>query len=89
MNEIEYSRYDETKNAIWGMEFDETRKVPTSNPNHVITENYLTSADGNTYTVLATMSNQAHAVLSGSSYAAWDFLKQFSRNEDGSITITE
>lgn len=89
MNEIEYPGYDETKNAIWGMEFDETRKVPTSNPNHVITENYLTSADGNTYTVLATMSNQAHAVLSGSSYAAWDFLKQFSRNEDGSITITE
>ena len=28
MNEIEYPGYDETKNAIWGMEFDETRKLP-------------------------------------------------------------
>ena len=89
MNEIAYPGYDENKNAIWGMEFTKTRKVATENPNHVITENYVVSADGNTYTVLATMSNQAHAVLSGSSYAAWDFLKQFSRNTDGTISIAK
>lgn len=87
MNDAEYPGYDESKNEFWGMQFSKTRKVLTKNSNHVITENYVVSADGNTYTVLGTVSNQAHAVLAGSSYAAWDFLKHFSRNADGTINI--
>ena len=89
MNKIEYPGYDAKADPVWGMEFTETIEKATANPVHTITENYMTSQDGNTYTVFATMSNQAHAVLAGSSYAAWDFLKQFSRNEDGSITVSE
>lgn len=89
MNKIEYPGYDAKADPVWGMEFTETIEKATANPVHTITENYMASQDGNTYTVFATMSNQAHAVLAGSSYAAWDFLKQFSRNEDGSITVSE
>lgn len=90
MNRIAYKGYDEALDPIWGMEFDHTEKVDTTgNGLHVVTENYLKSGDGNTYTVLASMSNQAHAVLAGSARSAWNFLKQFSRNEDGTISITK
>lgn len=90
MNQIAYKGYDEALDPIWGMEFDHTEKVDTTgNGLHVVTENYLKSGDGNTYTVLASMSNQAHAVLAGSARSAWNFLKQFSRNEDGTISITK
>lgn len=89
MNKVEYTGYDEKLNQLWGMEFDSTVEVPTANGLHVDTENYKKSEDGNTYTALVSMSNQAHAVLAGNSYNAWDFLKQFSRNEDGTISIAE
>ena len=47
------------------------------------------SEDGKYYTSLASASNQSHEVYARNSWAAWDFLSQFSRNEDGSIEINE
>jgi len=38
-------------------------------------------------TALASSGNMSHEVYARNSWAAWDFLSQFSRNEDGSITI--
>ena len=89
MNHVEYTGYDETLDPVWGMEFDGTEQISTANGLHVVTENFKKSEDGNIYTALCTMSNQAHATLAGSTYAAWDFLKQFSRNEDGTISIDQ
>lgn len=89
MNHVPYEGYDESLDPIWGMAFDDTKKVDTTGDGlHVVTENYRKSADGNAYTVLASMSNQAHAVLAGSARSAWDFLKQFSRNADGTVSIS-
>ena len=33
-------------------------------------------------------SNQSHEVYARNSWAAWDFLSQFSRNEDGTISVS-
>lgn len=50
--------------------------------------NYYKSTDGNIYTVLCDVENQSHEEYAANAYAAWDFLKQFSRNADGSISIS-
>lgn len=45
------------------------------------------SQDEKYYTAMASASNQSHEVYARNSWAAWDFLSQFSRNEDGSILV--
>lgn len=45
------------------------------------------SADGNVYTWLAVNKNRAHTVTNNDAWTVWEYMKQFSRNPDGSISI--
>lgn len=80
--------YDAAANKWWGAKPYMTKRIK----NEVFADcylnlNYYQSADGNIYTVLCNVENQSHEEYAANAYAAWDFLKQFSRKADGSILI--
>lgn len=80
--------YDASANKWWGAKPYVTKRIK----NEVFKDcylnlNYYKSTDGNIYTVLCNVENQSHEEYAANAYAAWDFLKQFSRNADGSIQV--
>ena len=80
--------FDKTVNK-WGVAPDLSYSVTDTKTfkNSVLTVNLFQSEDGNYYTALANSSNQSHELFARNAWAAWDFLSQFSRNTDGSITV--
>ena len=75
---------------IWGISGDLTYNVTdTTFTDSTMTVNLFASSDGKYYTAFALAGNQSHEVYARNSWAAYDFLSQFSRNEDGSITISD
>ena len=77
-------------NLWWGVNGDINYAV-TDNvyfTNSTLNIHLFQSADGKYYTALADATNMSHEVYGRNSWAAWDFLSQFSRNEDGSISIS-
>lgn len=85
---VDYT-YNEAANDCWGINGDLSYKVTDNKifTNSTLTVNLFKSEDGIYYTAMADASNQSHEVYGRNSWAAWDFLKQFSRNADGSIEI--
>lgn len=88
-NKIGSYTYDESVNLWWGVNGDITYQVTdkVTFTDSTLNVNLFASEDGKYYTALADATNQSHEVYARNSWAAWDFLKQFSRNEDGSISI--
>lgn len=89
MNQVTDSySYDASENEWWGIKPDliETYDNPTM-IGSVLTVTKYESEDGNIYTALGSSSLKLHEVFAYDNRVAWDFLKQFSRNEDGSISI--
>lgn len=90
-NVVQNYSYNDNVNHWWGVNGDivyqVTNKVAFTDS--TLTVNLFQSNDGKYYTVLADASNQSHEVYARNSWAAWDFLSQFSRNSDGSISIEE
>lgn len=86
---IQKYSYNANVNLWWGINggivYQVTDKVAFKDS--TLNVNLFRSADGRYYTALADASNQSHEVYARNSWAAWDFLSQFSRNEDGSISI--
>lgn len=78
-------------NPVWGIDGDMVYQVTDKKAflDSTLTVNMFQSEDGKYYTALASASNQSHEVYARNSWAAWDFLSQFSRNEDGTIKISE
>jgi poly(3-hydroxybutyrate) depolymerase len=80
--------FDKNADPVWGIKADKTYKVQSRLYSHVVTTvNLYNSTDGNCYTALAVNSNTGHIVIGESCRAAWDFIKHFTRNADGTITI--
>lgn len=88
-NKIGAYTYDAEVNLWWGVNGDITYQVTdkVTFTDSTLNVNLFKSADGRYYTALADATNQSHEVYARNSWAAWDFLKQFSRNADGSIVI--
>lgn len=83
--------YDAETNLFWGVNGDMSYQVTdkVAFKDSTLTVNLLASEDGRYYTALASSSNQSHEVYARNSWAAWDFLKQFSRAADGSVVIAD
>ena len=83
--------YDAATNLFWGVNGDLVYQVTdkVAFKDSVLTVNLFASEDGKYYTALASSSNQSHEVYARNSWAAWDFLKQFSRAADGSVIIED
>ena len=81
-------KFDANANKIWGIKPDETEKIPnTTFKDSVLTINKYKSDDGKFYTELCSVSGQVHEVFAADCWSAWDFMSQFSRNADGTISI--
>jgi poly(3-hydroxybutyrate) depolymerase len=74
-------------NPYWGIDFDDVETIAASKGRSVYTVNSLRSADGMVYTKLVNTSFLNHNNTLDQAPIAWEFMKQFSRNEDGSISI--
>ncbi len=81
--------YDEAENLWWGMNGDIVYQVTdkVAFKDSTLNVHLFQSEDGRYYTALADATNMSHEVYARNSWAAWDFLKQFSRAADGSIVI--
>lgn len=81
--------YDAEENLWWGMNGDITYQVTDriAFKDSTLNVHLFRSEDGNYYTALADATNMSHEVYGRNSWAAWDFLKQFSRAADGSIVV--
>ena len=91
INDVRGGTYEYDASAVnpfWGIDFDSVETLPATNGTSVASINYLESADGNVYTALVNSTNLNHSSFPEYTPIAWDFMKQFSRNADGSLTIT-
>ena len=89
--DVDLADKDQWENPAWGINGDIMYTVTDQEDftNSVMTVNLFQSEDGKYYTALADSSVQGHEILSRNNWAAWDFLSQFSRNPDGTISINE
>ncbi|MFE5407611.1 alpha/beta hydrolase family esterase [Microbacterium sp. NPDC056569] len=90
MNEVRGGSYAYDTNgssARWGLTPDAVETVDAENGDAIFTVNSVESADGVVYTKLVNVSKTGHFVWKDEAPLAWEFFKQFSRNEDGSISI--
>lgn len=89
--DVTFEGAEEWENSIWGINGDITYDVTDQKAftDSTLKVELFKSDDGKYYTALASASNQSHEVYARNSWAAWDFLSQFSRAEDGSIVIGE
>lgn len=88
--EVEFADAESWENKTWGIDGDLTYDVTdTVFTDSTLTVSMFRSEDGKYYTALALASNQAHEIYARNSWAAWDFMSQFSRNADGSISIAD
>ena len=86
--DVDFEQKDSWENPIWGISGELSYGITDT----VFTDSTLAvelfpSEDGKYYTAFTSASNQSHEVYARNSWAAWDFLSQFSRSEDGSIVI--
>ncbi len=81
--------YDAETNLFWGVNGDLVYQVTdkVAFKDSTLTVNLFKSEDGRYYTALSSSGNMSHEVYARNSWAAWDFLKQFSRAADGSVVI--
>lgn len=78
--------YDENaQNTFYGIDAEDTEEIAGSTGSSVMTVSRLKSEDGNVYTVLVHTSAMGHTIFVDYPDLSWDFLKNFSRAEDGSI----
>ncbi|MCD8155539.1 MAG: hypothetical protein LUF78_12815 [Clostridiales bacterium] len=81
--------FDETA-GTWGIAPDNTYTVTAEDlPDLNIEVSEFSSEDGNILTAFASASSAGHEPLRSATADAWSFVSKFSRNEDGSISITE
>jgi len=92
LNAIGEYTYDADAGA-WGAKPDSTYSVsyifPDDGSAQELVVNGFESSDGNTYTLLGINKNRAHTVTSTDVPVVWNFLKQFRRNADGTISIVK
>ena len=82
---------DNWANKVWGISGDLTYEVTDQKAflDSTLEVNLFASENGKYYTAFTDATNQSHEVYARNSWAAWDFLSQFSRNADGSISIAD
>lgn len=88
MNGVGYPGFD-SKYGIWGIKADTMKTITSTTGANKLSISIINSKDGNAYTALNAVSNQMYTVLQDNTYAAWDFLKKFSRNADETISVAK
>lgn len=82
--------YDEKIGGYWGYRFDLTESLRLPEERGVMhIHSIISKDDGVVYTKLVDAYQLGHNVLPSSAWEMWDFLAQFSRNADGTLTVNE
>lgn len=82
--DVKFEDKENWENKIWGISGDKIEVVHDDSRNSDLTMNYFKSADGEFYTVFASVSGQGHECRYHSCEYAWKFISQFKR-VDGKI----
>ena len=86
--ELSVGSRSQWQDSIYGYKGDIVEELTDeSHPESVTTIRYYRSDDGNIYTALCSVSRHAHEIRLFTCQKAWEFMKQFRRNADGSISI--
>ena len=86
--EMSIANKTEWEDSVYGYQGDIVEEfTDDANPKSVTTIRYYRSADGNIYTALCSISAHQHEIRPFTCRKAWEFMKQFCRNEDGIIVI--
>lgn len=87
---VSFDNQDSWTNQFWGIDGDLSYDITdTTFKDSTMSVELFASSDGKYYSAFALAGNQSHEVYARNSWAAYDFLSQFSRNEDGGITISD
>ncbi len=83
--------YDEAADEVWGIQPDEVIYDGVTVHVEGGTERIigLASEDGTVYTAFASTPMYKGGMFADDAYNMWEFLKKFSRNEDGTIAVTQ
>jgi len=79
-------QYDANADVTWGIAPTDTYSTQDELFGRDIDVSYYMSDDGEIYTALAAV-DKSHLAYGSDAWLAWDFISQFSRNSDGTITI--
>ena len=79
------------EDPFWGKTGDIVYQIEDTKEfvNSVLTVHLFAGEDGKYYTAFCDSSAQGHQMFARNCWAAWDFMSQFSRNEDGTVVISE
>ena len=87
--EMSIANKTEWADSVCGYRGDIVEELTDSdNPQSVTTVRYYRSADGGVYTALCSIRAHGHEIRPFTCRKAWDFMKQFSRNDDGTVTVS-
>lgn len=86
-NKVGDYTYDASVNEFWGVEGDTVETVAAQSWDGQINIHTFASEDGMVYTKLVDASNFGHGISGDFASMAWDFMKTFSRNSDGTVAI--
>ncbi len=79
--------FDETA-GVWGMEPAETYTITAEDlPDLTVEVSLFADSDGNVMTAFASASSAGHEPLRSATADGWNFVSQFSRNSDGSLSV--
>ena len=87
--DVSFEDKEKWEDPIYGVKGDEQKVLHDEDfPESVTTVRDFYSEDGKIYTRLVSVSEQKHEIRPFTCRLAWDFLKQYRRNEEGKIEIT-
>ena len=86
--------FDPDAGNRWGVEADTVTEVPYKDESDLlkVNDDQLTissfeSTNGETYTYLVINENKPHTVTANDAHVAWEYISQFSRNADKTISV--
>lgn len=83
-----FENQSDWEDSVWGVTGDLSYSITdTTFTDSTLEVNLFASEDGAYYTALALAGNKSHDIYARDSWAAWDFLSQFTREADGTIKI--
>ncbi len=88
--EMSFGNRNEWEDSVYGYQADYIEEYQDeSHPLSTTTIRSYKSENGNIYTALCSISAQSHEIRPLTCEKAWEFMKRYSRNADGSIRIGE
>jgi hypothetical protein len=87
MNKLGTYPFDAKLNKFWGTSFNATSTIAAAHGNSTITINSLYTDNKVVYTRFVNVSNMSHSLSQDYAPIIWNFVKQFRREKNGTISL--